>query len=715
MQPIACVGLPLLLVLIAPTSTFAFVCTDFCAEGGAAVCHNGVRFGNWCHAHCAGVRASKDGSVPDGRCTATAKDEGGVGIDREAQLPIGKRTCAELVAAGLDFRAHEGAAVCAAARLPAEAGGTAVCARNAVDYAEAEARCAAVGASLCSYAQLSSGDVNGVGCGVDQADSMCWIENGGGGACGEGLAAVTRCKGGASSARVLCAPSTNAASLKCCAPHDGSTLANPRDPLGCGVHGCGTDCAAAEGCGWSTNAMKCVTGGKTSAAEMAMGDCGTGLRVASREECAAHACGASCAAAEGCGWSTTRMRCLPGLKTSKAEMAMGECDDAVIGSQSCDVHTCGAACAAAPGCGWSSGRMRCIAGAKTSKAELIMGPGCTDRESTQQCGAYKCGHECALAEGCGWSSPRMACVAGAVTSKRELVMCTGDPAPSTAATAPATASTAAPATAPRCTDDGSWVDSEGDSCHQYEVLGYCLDGAFGPFWDSTSNFRDYAVRGVDASMACCACGGGGLTSTAAPTTTTTTTTTAVTTTTTTTTTTTAGCVDTVPGWVDVDGDGCSDYSAKEFCLADGSYGPRWTPGEPWDLYAPPGRPGANVVCCACGGGSTGAEVERDPVTTAPTTPAEYEVDGASFSSLLAPNGMICDINKNPRSPSQQWGSSNTLLKCMQKCAAQGADKCAYVVHSGAGSDTTTGYCRLLGSCAHLTVPGGTQRAVYRVE
>ena len=58
-----------------------------------------------------------------------------------------------------------------------------------------------------------------------------------------------------------------------------------------------------------------------------------------------------------------------------------------------------------------------------------------------------------------------------------------------------------------CQDDSSWADSWGEGCAVYIANGYCAGGGYGPAWDpSWGPFSDYAVNGVDASMACCECG-----------------------------------------------------------------------------------------------------------------------------------------------------------------------------------------------------------------
>lgn len=74
-----------------------------------------------------------------------------------------------------------------------------------------------------------------------------------------------------------------------------------------------------------------------------------------------------------------------------------------------------------------------------------------------------------------------------------------------------------------------------------------------------------------------------------------------------------GCLDLRPGWVDADGDSCTDYHDKLYCNSDGSNGPRWDPSQSFEFYTIDGTH-AGEVCCACGGGvqdCSGFGVARD--------------------------------------------------------------------------------------------------------
>ncbi|KAK3241931.1 hypothetical protein CYMTET_48339 [Cymbomonas tetramitiformis] len=60
--------------------------------------------------------------------------------------------------------------------------------------------------------------------------------------------------------------------------------------------------------------------------------------------------------------------------------------------------------------------------------------------------------------------------------------------------------------------DMQWHSPTIGSCKDHERGGFCTpSGGYGPTWQHylpQSTFQDFAVDGVDASMACCACGGG---------------------------------------------------------------------------------------------------------------------------------------------------------------------------------------------------------------
>ena len=57
-----------------------------------------------------------------------------------------------------------------------------------------------------------------------------------------------------------------------------------------------------------------------------------------------------------------------------------------------------------------------------------------------------------------------------------------------------------------CDDIQDWYDSEGDDCQTYVNGNWCVDGGYGPGWESDwGTFADWAADGVDAGLACCAC------------------------------------------------------------------------------------------------------------------------------------------------------------------------------------------------------------------
>ena len=113
-----------------------------------------------------------------------------------------------------------------------------------------------------------------------------------------------------------------------------TTTTTARAPV-CKQIACVGECAATVGCGWNSGSARCVDGGKTSASELASGACNPELIEAadpavafaapSAAECRAHTCGRDCAAVPGCGWSSGKQRCAVGGKTSNAELLMGEC------------------------------------------------------------------------------------------------------------------------------------------------------------------------------------------------------------------------------------------------------------------------------------------------------------------------------------------------------------------------------------------------------
>ena len=334
----------------------------------------------------------------------------------------------------------------------------------------------------------------------------------------------------------------------------------------CSAASCGWDCAQLNGCGWSTPTNTCLYDRATRKDEFALesfeGGCSDqSLVAAGLDPCRRHTCGQECAAADGCGWSTGKDRCASGQTTSKKELASGDCSSLpVTTEQFCDQLKCGADCAAsAPICGWGSQKNKCVPGAETSVHELNAGS-CTN---STNCARHTCGKDCAKQDGCGWSTNRNRCVIGGKTSEEELPigLCYGETTSTTATsttttetetstttatatsatlttvttatetTVTATSTTITTATTVVCvdhnpTDAPQWTDSDQDTCISYKNNEWCAkneDGTwYGVGWGVTGDtFETYSNGGFDAGQVCCACGGG---STEYDTTTTTTTT-----------------------------------------------------------------------------------------------------------------------------------------------------------------------------------------------
>ena len=172
-------------------------------------------------------------------------------------------------------------------------------------------------------------------------------------------------------------------------PMPATSLPSPSPTAGCAAALCGRDCAslAPQGCGWSKNRDACVSGGRTTNSEMAMGTCaGSASSSAPTPSpaagCSRFTCGRDCATDTTCGWSKNRDACVSGGRTTGSEMLMGVCSDptsAPTASQSgpnCGALTCGLDCSRVAGCGWESGTNTCVAGARTNPLEMSMGPGC---------------------------------------------------------------------------------------------------------------------------------------------------------------------------------------------------------------------------------------------------------------------------------------------------------------------------------------------------
>lgn len=91
--------------------------------------------------------------------------------------------------------------------------------------------------------------------------------------------------------------------------------------------------------------------------------------------CRQTGCGADCHGS--CGWSKNVGRCIPsedGEETTSGDFKRGwTCDRARTANDRCNVFTCGVQCSQAAGCGWSTSKSRCVEGGKTQPSEMGMG------------------------------------------------------------------------------------------------------------------------------------------------------------------------------------------------------------------------------------------------------------------------------------------------------------------------------------------------------
>jgi hypothetical protein len=159
----------------------------------------------------------------------------------------------------------------------------------------------------------------------------------------------------------------------CCGVTCPSTATDKQD---CAAITCGADCTGA--CGWSSSRGVCKLDGRTSASELALGSgCPVTTDVpTTQQDCAAITCGADCTGA--CGWSSSRGVCKLGGRTSASELTVGDCEAAVpepppmlTSNMQCKEIRCGADCAGA--CGWSTKKMKCLLGGRTSASEQVLG------------------------------------------------------------------------------------------------------------------------------------------------------------------------------------------------------------------------------------------------------------------------------------------------------------------------------------------------------
>jgi hypothetical protein len=159
-------------------------------------------------------------------------------------------------------------------------------------------------------------------------------------------------------------------------------------------------------------------------------------------DCSTATCGLECALLPTCGWSTGKMDCRSGAKTTMSEIWLGVCGGFLNNNQptndastaaatdaECRLATCGSDCADLVGCGWSSGKDECIAGGHTTTKELGLGvcgqaPATagpiTKLPSDAFCSQTSCARVCSGLTGCGWSRGKNDCRPGARTTSSEM-------------------------------------------------------------------------------------------------------------------------------------------------------------------------------------------------------------------------------------------------------------------------------------------------------
>jgi len=143
----------------------------------------------------------------------------------------------------------------------------------------------------------------------------------------------------------------------------------------------------------------------------------------------------------------------------------------------------------------------------------------------------------------------------------------------------------------KCGDDPpGWVDSEGDTCDDYNDEKYCNDfGGYADGWEiKWGTFHNFMNKQRTAATACCTCGGGiqVWTPTLA-----------------------LSCED-VADWKDKDGDSCASYKSLGWCDENGQ-GAGWHT-EWGHLEEFHGQQGYSAVdaCCHCGGGSRSRTISQ---------------------------------------------------------------------------------------------------------
>ena len=107
-------------------------------------------------------------------------------------------------------------------------------------------------------------------------------------------------------------------------------------------------------------------------------------------------------------------------------------------------------------------------------------------------------------------------------------------------------------------------------------------------------------------------------------------------------------------WVDSDGDGCSVYSAQDYCTPTGGVGPGWSID--WGAFADYATDGkdASEACCACGGGGelSGVPSTCSPVPIRAPDPLPQSFVGSS-QNWTAPN---LDAERLSRVPHGEQGT-----------------------------------------------------------
>ena len=196
------------------------------------------------------------------------------------------------------------------------------------------------------------------------------------------------------------------------------TLTGPLVPF-CARFLCADDCHA--DCGWSKKYDRCIPGGKTARSELGLGDCSAAGRAAAT--------------------TTDTGRSPPAVPATSPPASSG-----------CVAVLCADDCRSP--CGWSSNKGLCVRGGKTKPRELGMGM-CSPARATvaagaavADCSAQACAALCSGA--CGWSKKTGFCVIGGHTSIAEVGMgvCDGATAVGPSSTEPTPPAVVVPSSIP---------------------------------------------------------------------------------------------------------------------------------------------------------------------------------------------------------------------------------------------------------------------------